>query len=36
MAPNLTGIAGYIYTGIGLVEWRVGEYQSRMRAKLES
>jgi uncharacterized membrane protein len=36
MAPNLTGIAGYIYTGIGLVEWRVGEYQSRMRAKLET
>jgi uncharacterized membrane protein len=35
VAPNLTGIAGYIYTAIGLVEWRVGEYQRRIRAKLE-
>jgi uncharacterized membrane protein len=33
-APQLTGIAGYIYCLIGVVEWRVGEYRGRGRAKL--
>ena len=32
--PQLTGIAGYIYCLIGVVEWRVGEYRGSGRAKL--
>jgi uncharacterized membrane protein len=34
VAPNLVGIAGYLYCTIGLVEWRVGEYRGRGRKKL--
>ena len=34
VAPNLVGIAGYLYCTIGLVEWRVGEYRGRWRKKL--
>ena len=34
VAPNLVGIAGYVYCTIGLVEWRVGEYRGRGRARL--
>jgi len=30
-APNLVGIAGYLYFLIGVVEWRVGAYRGRMR-----
>lgn len=36
LAPNLVGIAGYVYSAIGLVEWRVGDYHGRMRARLVS
>lgn len=36
VTPNLVGIAGYVYCAIGIVEWRVGEYHGRMRAKLEA
>ena len=35
-APNLVGIAGYIYTAIGIVEWRVGEYRGRGRRQLST
>jgi uncharacterized membrane protein len=33
-APRLIGIAGFIYFAIGIVEWRIGEYQGRQRRKL--
>ena len=34
VAPNLVGIAGYAYSAIGLVEWRVGELHGRLRDRL--
>lgn len=34
VAPNLVGVAGYLYCLIGLVEWRVGEFHGRARKKL--
>jgi len=34
VAPNLVGIAGYLYCLIGIVEWRVGEYRGRARKKM--
>jgi len=36
VAPNLVGIAGYLYCTIGLVEWQVGKYRSRGRTKLNT
>jgi uncharacterized membrane protein len=36
LAPHQAGIAGFIYCGIGLVEWRIGEYHRRMRERLLS
>jgi hypothetical protein len=36
VAPNLIGIAGYIYGAIGIVEWRVGEYRGRERKRLST
>jgi uncharacterized membrane protein len=32
-APRLVGIAGYVYFLIGLVEWGIGEYHSRLRRR---
>jgi uncharacterized membrane protein len=36
MAPHLTGLAGYAYATIGLVEWRIGSYHGRERRKLQA
>ena len=36
MAPNLIGVAGYVYSAIGLVEWRVGELRGRARRRLST
>ena len=33
-APNVVGVAGYVYGLIGVVEWRVGAYHGRQRRKL--
>jgi uncharacterized membrane protein len=34
VAPNLVGIAGYVYFLIGVVEWRIGVYRGRLRQAL--
>jgi uncharacterized membrane protein len=34
LAPRLVGLAGYLYTGIGLSEWSLGEYRRRQLAKV--
>jgi uncharacterized membrane protein len=34
LAPNLVGLAGYVYFGIGLSEWGFGEYRGRALKKL--
>ncbi|HXI31236.1 MAG TPA: TMEM175 family protein [Vicinamibacterales bacterium] len=31
LAPNLVGVAGWVYFLIGLVEWWVGAYRGRSR-----
>ena len=36
IAPRQIGIAGFVYFGIGIVEWVLGDYQGRMRRKLSS
>jgi hypothetical protein len=36
MAPQLTGLAGYAYATIGLVEWGIGSYHGRERRKLQA
>jgi uncharacterized membrane protein len=33
-APNLVGLAGYVYFGIGLSEWACGEYRGRALKKI--
>jgi len=35
-APHLVGLAGYVYSGIGLSEWALGQYQGRARRRLSS
>jgi hypothetical protein len=35
LAPRLTGLAGYAYVTIGLVEWGIGNYHGRERRKLQ-
>jgi uncharacterized membrane protein len=34
VAPQQVGYAGFVYFAIGLVEWGLGEYSSRMRRRL--
>jgi uncharacterized membrane protein len=34
LAPNLVGLAGYVYFGIGLSEWGFGEYRGRALKKI--
>ena len=34
-APQLVGVAGFVYTLIGIVEWRVGAYHGREQRKLQ-
>ena len=33
-APQFVGLAGYVYTGIGLSEWALGTYEGRERRRL--
>jgi uncharacterized membrane protein len=35
LTPQLTGLAGYAYATIGLVEWGIGKYHGRERRKLQ-
>jgi uncharacterized membrane protein len=34
LAPRAVGIAGFVYVGIGLSEWILGDYHNRMRQRL--
>jgi uncharacterized membrane protein len=34
VAPKAVGIAGFIYSGIGISEWIIGDYHGRMRRRL--
>jgi len=34
-APNLVGLAGFVYAFIGVVEWQIGAYHGRRRRKLQ-
>jgi hypothetical protein len=34
-SPRWLGLAGWVYAGIGLTEWRLGEYLSRERNRLQ-
>jgi len=36
VAPALVGLAGYLYFGIGISEWTIGEYGNRVRRRLEN
>lgn len=36
VAPNLIGIAGIIYTGIGFTEWMIGAYEGKARRRLST
>jgi uncharacterized membrane protein len=36
IAPQLVGIAGYLYFAIGFSEWGIGEYGGRLRKKISS
>jgi uncharacterized membrane protein len=36
VAPNLVGVAGFVYFGIGFSEWGLGAYNGRMRKRLAS
>jgi uncharacterized membrane protein len=34
--PRMIGLAGYVYSGIGLSEWALGSYHSRMRRRINT
>jgi uncharacterized membrane protein len=36
VAPHLVGIAGFLYFGIGISEWTIGEYGGRLQRKLDT
>jgi hypothetical protein len=36
IAPQLVGIAGYLYFAIGFSEWGIGQYGGRLRKKISS
>ena len=35
-APNLVGVAGFLYFGIGISEWTIGEWGGRLERRIKT